>query len=172
MSSSSFLFHWFLQEKSLLFVWSYWVGVLKVYLIGDKFVLQDIYRFTCAYIFFQKIIKNYTVICFETQCKNIHTLPKHRTVFWRYLLYIISFGICSTPKLCSTFLFHITSVVIPEQEPPDHKNFIWISASAVDAASVNSNSIKTLLANDVSTFFINGKPTFVNGLRNLSINII
>ena len=52
-----------------------------------------------------------------------------------------------------------------------------IPASTADATPVNGNSIKVLLANDISTFFINGKPTLINGpvktfmeFRNLSIN--
>ena len=41
--------------------------------------------------------------------------------------------------------------------------------SAVDAA-VNPNSIKMLLANGLSTFFIYGKPVFSNGPRSLLRN--
>ena len=37
------------------------------------------------------------------------------------------------------------------------------SASATDAAAVNPNGIKTLLANDLSTFFVYGKLVFNNG---------
>ena len=45
------------------------------------------------------------------------------------------------------------------------KDFLYIPASAADAASVNPNGIKTLLASGLSTFFINGKPAFGNGPR-------
>ena len=46
---------------------------------------------------------------------------------------------------------------------PDPKFFLCIPASATDAAAVNPNGIKTLLANDFITFFINGNPVFSNG---------
>ena len=39
-----------------------------------------------------------------------------------------------------------------------------------EAVAVNPNGIKTNLANDVSTFFINGKPTFINGPKKLPRN--
>ena len=40
-------------------------------------------------------------------------------------------------------------------------------ASAAEAAAVNPKGTKMLLANGVSTFFISGKPTDINGLRKL-----
>ena len=40
--------------------------------------------------------------------------------------------------------------------------FLCISASSADAAAVNLNRIKTLLANDLITFFINGIKTDLN----------
>ena len=46
--------------------------------------------------------------------------------------------------------------------------FFLIVASVADAVAVNPNGINTLLANGVITFFINGRPTFTNGARNLS----
>ena len=48
---------------------------------------------------------------------------------------------------------------------PDPKIFFWIAAPVADAASVNLNGNKTLLADDISSFFINGKPADINGLR-------
>ena len=39
--------------------------------------------------------------------------------------------------------------------------------TTADAAAVNPNGIKTLLAYGVSTFFINGKPVVINSVRNL-----
>ena len=44
------------------------------------------------------------------------------------------------------------------------------SRSVADAAAVNPNGIKTLLASVFSTFFIKGKSVFSNGLRNLLKN--
>ena len=54
--------------------------------------------------------------------------------------------------------FEIISVVIP-----DPNIFSWIAASVADAAAVNPNGIKTLLANRLSTFPIKCKPVFSNG---------
>ena len=48
--------------------------------------------------------------------------------------------------------------------------FLCIRASAADAAAVNPKGIKTLLANDLITFFINGNPVFSNGPRSLPRN--
>ena len=41
--------------------------------------------------------------------------------------------------------------------------FLWIAASVVDAASVDPNGIKTLVANGLSTFFIKGNLVLSNG---------
>ena len=46
-----------------------------------------------------------------------------------------------------------------------------ISASAADAAAVNPNGTKTLIANGLIRFFINGKPVFSNGPRSLPRNL-
>ena len=50
--------------------------------------------------------------------------------------------------------------------------FFCIPASAADATAVNPNGIKTLLANGLITFFINGNPVFNNGPRNLPKKIL
>ena len=42
----------------------------------------------------------------------------------------------------------------------------WTAASVAPAAAVNSN-IKTLLANGWNTFFIKGKPVFIDGPKSL-----
>ena len=47
----------------------------------------------------------------------------------------------------------------------DPSIFFWIAASVADTAAAYPNGIKKLLADDVSTLFINGKPTFINGPR-------
>ena len=44
------------------------------------------------------------------------------------------------------------------------------SSSVADAAAVNPNSIKTLLANVLSTFFIKGEPVFSNVPKGLPKN--
>ena len=46
---------------------------------------------------------------------------------------------------------------------PDSNIFLWIAASVANAATVNPNGIKTLLANGLSTFHIKGNPVFSNG---------
>ena len=61
--------------------------------------------------------------------------------------------------------FDVISVVIP-----DPKIVLCITASAADGAAVNSNGIKTLLANGLTTYFINEKPVFSNRERSLSRN--
>ena len=61
--------------------------------------------------------------------------------------------------------FDIISVVIP-----DSKNFFYISAPVVDAATVNPNDIKTFLANGVSTGFIKSKLLFSNSPKSLHRN--
>ena len=63
--------------------------------------------------------------------------------------------------------FYIISVVILL---PDSNIFLCIPTSAVVAVVVNPNGIKTLLANDLMNFFINGNPVFSNGPRSLPRN--
>ena len=53
---------------------------------------------------------------------------------------------------------------------PDPNIFFWIAATVADAAIVHPNGIRTLLANGVSLFFINGKSTFINGPRSIPGN--
>ena len=63
----------------------------------------------------------------------------------------------------SISLFDIISVVVS----PDPNIFLFILASAADAAAINPEGITTLLANDVITFFIKGNPAFNKGPSNL-----
>ena len=75
--------------------------------------------------------------------------------------------------------FDITSVVLlslrgveeEEWRQPDPKIFLYIHASAADAAVFNRKGTKTLLANGLITFSISGNPVFSNGPRNLPRNI-
>ena len=53
---------------------------------------------------------------------------------------------------------------------PEPRIVFWITVSA--AASVNPNLINTLLANDVNTFFINGKPVFADHIISQVIDCI
>ena len=53
---------------------------------------------------------------------------------------------------------------------PDPNFFLCIPISAADLAAVNPKGIKTLLANDLILFFINGYPFFSNGPSHLPRN--
>ena len=72
--------------------------------------------------------------------------------------------------------FDIISVVAyAEQRSKNYDDlilifFLCIPASAADAAAVNPKGIKTLLANGLITFFINGNPVYSNGPSNLPKN--
>ena len=48
--------------------------------------------------------------------------------------------------------------------------FLCIPTSTAGAAAVNPKGIKTLLANALITFFINGNPVFSKGPRSLPRN--
>ena len=50
----------------------------------------------------------------------------------------------------------------------DSNIFLWIATSVSDAAAVNPDGIKTLLANGLSSLFIRGNPGFSNGPKSLS----
>ena len=50
------------------------------------------------------------------------------------------------------------------------KILFWIAASVADAAAVNPNGIKSLVANGLRIFFIKDKPAFGNGHRILPKN--
>ena len=67
--------------------------------------------------------------------------------------------------------FHIIIVVFSESEAPDCSIFPKISSFAADAAAVNPNSIKKLLVDGASTFFINDKTTFINVPRSPAGNL-
>ena len=63
--------------------------------------------------------------------------------------------------ISSTSLFDIINVVLF----PDPKIFLFIPASAADAAAVNHKGIKTVSANGLITFFINANLVFTNWPR-------
>ena len=66
--------------------------------------------------------------------------------------------------------FDIISVIVFGAEEQQDPKILCIPASAPDAAAVNPKGIKTLLANALVTFFINGNRVFSNGPRSLSKN--
>ena len=72
--------------------------------------------------------------------------------------------------MSSISLFDISSVVVLLWTDPSI--FLCISASAADAAEVNPEEIKTLLANGLITFFIIGNPVFSKGPSNLRRNLL
>ena len=51
----------------------------------------------------------------------------------------------------------------------DRNISLWITGSAADAATVDPNSIETLLANGVRTFFTKGNHVFSDGPKNLIV---
>ena len=53
---------------------------------------------------------------------------------------------------------------------PDSNIFWWIAASVADAAAINPNGIKTLLAIGLSTIPIKGNQGFSNGPKSLPKN--
>ena len=57
----------------------------------------------------------------------------------------------------------ISSSEIINVAKPDPEIFLLIAPSIGDAAAVNPDLIKTLLANDLSIFPIKGNPIFNNG---------
>ena len=76
--------------------------------------------------------------------------------------------------MSSITFFDIISLVLCEAEEEDWRRpnpniYLCITASAADAA-VNPKGIKTLLAYNLITFFINGNPVLSNGPSNLPRN--
>ena len=63
------------------------------------------------------------------------------------------------------FSFEIINVVTP-----DSNIFLWIAGSVADAALVNPNCIKTVLANGIRTSPIKGNPVFSNPPKSLPKN--
>ena len=51
----------------------------------------------------------------------------------------------------------------------DANIFLWIAASVVDTAAVNSNGVKTLLACGLGIFFIKGNPVYSNCPRKVYV---
>ena len=60
------------------------------------------------------------------------------------------------------FFSEIINVVVPEPII-----FWWIPASVADAATVNTNGIKTLSAKGLSTFPVKGNPVFIKDPKRL-----
>ena len=61
----------------------------------------------------------------------------------------------------------ISSLEILNVVLPDPNILLRIAASVANAASINANGIKKLLANGLSTFPIKGNPVFSNGPKGL-----
>ena len=64
----------------------------------------------------------------------------------------------------------ISSSEIINDITPDSHIFLWIAAFIDNAAAVNPNVIKMLLANGLSTFCIKGSPVFSNDPKRLPKN--
>ena len=65
--------------------------------------------------------------------------------------------------ISSTSSSDILNIAIPER-----KTSLCIPASAADSVAVYSDGVKAILDNVWSTFFINGNPNFIDGLRSLA----
>ena len=78
--------------------------------------------------------------------------------------------IFESSKARTIFKIFISSFEIINVVAPEPSIYFCIPASAVDAAAVNPNGIKTLSTNGLITFFINGYPVFNNGSRSLPRN--
>ena len=78
-------------------------------------------------------------------------------------IFIISF--ISTFKIINEVVCEARS-----KGQPDPNIFLGIAASVADAATVNLNVVKTLLANGLSTFPIKGNPVFSNSPKSLPKN--
>ena len=76
----------------------------------------------------------------------------------------------SSGHLTIFMISYICSLEIIKVVNPDPNIFLWIAASVADSAAVNPNSIKTLLVNGLSTFYIKGNQDFSNGPKNLPKN--
>ena len=63
-------------------------------------------------------------------------------------------------------IFSIFSLEIINVVKPGPNIFLWITASVCDAVAVNSNGIKTSLANGLSIVSIKGNPVFSKGPKN------
>ena len=63
----------------------------------------------------------------------------------------------------------LSSLEIISFVKPHPKIFFWIAASAADAGAITPNGIKTLLANGLSTFPIEGSLVFNNGTKSIPI---
>ena len=66
----------------------------------------------------------------------------------------------------------ISTLEIIDVVLPDSNIFLQLAAFVVDAAAVNPNRIKTLIASGLSTFPIKGKPVFINGPKSLPKNLL
>ena len=64
----------------------------------------------------------------------------------------------------------ISSLEIIDIVIPDPNIFLWIAVSVADAAAVNSNGIKTLLASGLRIFIIKGDRVFSSGPKILIKN--
>ena len=73
----------------------------------------------------------------------------------------------SSKDLTIYMISFISSFKIIDPVTLDQRVVLHIPAFAVDTAVVNRNSIKMLLANGLSTFFIKGTPVFHNWQKRL-----
>ena len=108
---------------------------------------------------------------------HIHTIAS-LTVFMQLFCHSLTENLLKRPvtpfinkpdslRDLTVFISSISSFEIISVLMPDPKIFFWIAASVTDTAAFNPNGTKMLLADGLSAFFIQGKPVFSNGTRNL-----
>ena len=119
-------------------------------------------------------------------------IPVPANIFPTKLAPNVPYNILRNPPFCSFALFSFVSLTPYNNKPEssrdltilimssissfdiinavlllDPKSFVYVPVSAPDATAVNPNGIKTLLANGLIIFFINGDPVFGNRPRSL-----
>ena len=92
--------------------------------------------------------------------------------FWCFASFLIVSltHFINNPDSTRDWIIFMVSLEIINVVVPDPNIFSWIAASAADAAAVNPNGIKTLLANGLILFRSKGNPAVSNGPKILLQN--
>ena len=114
-----------------------------------------------------------------------HITPLSDDIFPNRLVLNVPNGILRKLTFCSFASFLTVSLTSFNNNPESSRGLIMskkssissfefqiVPASTADAAAVNPNVIKTLLANGLITLFSNGKSVFGNGPKRLSRNLL
>ena len=79
------------------------------------------------------------------------------------IIFIISF-------ISSLEIVNVVCFAKSVQYIPDPKTFLWVDASVTDAAAVNPDDIKMILANGLSAFPVKDNPAFSDSSKSLPKN--